>query len=80
MQNPLTPIIVEIADPVTAEITISDVLVGVFSLTGVMIAVMVGFALLVAASLIGFRKFRPANSFNGAESEGTRLGLHLPSR
>ena len=80
MQDPLTPIIIDVADPVTAEITISDVLVGVFSLAGVMIAVMVGFALLVAAALIGLRRLRSANSIKGADAEGTSLGLHIPSR
>ncbi len=78
MQQPVTPLIVQLTEPATEEITVADVLVGVFSFTGVLILVAVVLAVLLAGSLIGLRWFRPANSLNGDSAGGTSLGLHAP--
>ena len=80
LRQPITPLIVELADPVTEEITVTDVLVGVLSLTGWMALVAVVLALLFAGALIGLRRLSPSNPINGTETNQSRLDLHLPSR
>ena len=78
-QQPITPLIVELAEPATEEITVSDVLAGAFSFTGGLIVVTLVLAVLFAGALIGLRRLRPSNPLNGDESTRTRLGLNLPS-
>ena len=79
-QQPITPLIVELAEPATETITVADVLMGVFSFTGGMILVAVVLALLFAGVLIGLRRLSPSNPLSGDETNRTSLGLHLPSR
>ena len=78
VQQPVTPLIVELTEPATEEITVADVLVGAFSFTGVLILIAVALAVLFAGGLIGLRRLRPANSLNGDNAGQTSLGLHLP--
>lgn len=79
-QSPLTPVIIELADPATEQITATDVLVGALNFTAVSVLGAVVLALLLAAALIGLRRLSPSNSLNGDETNGARLDLHLPSR
>jgi len=80
-QQPITPLIVELTQSAaTEEITVGDVLARAMGFTGGMILVGVALALLFAGALIGLRRLSPSNSLNGAETERTRMGLHLPSR
>lgn len=79
-QEPLTPLIVELAEPATEQIGVGDVLVGALTFTGVIAIVAVVLAILFAGALIGLRRLRPSNPLNGADSSMTSLGLHLPSR
>ncbi len=76
MQQPVTPLIVELTEPATEEITVADILIGAFSFTGVIVLVALVLALLFAGSLIALRRLRPANSPNG--DGATSLDLHLP--
>ncbi len=78
MQQPVTPLIVELTAPATEEITVADVLVGALSFTGVIVLVALVLALLFAGSLVALRRLRPANSLNGDSASQTSLGLHLP--
>ncbi len=78
-EQPLTPLIVELAEPATEEVSIGDVLAGVFSITGVVVLVAVGLAVLFAGALILLRRLRPSNPLNGDETNRTKLGLHTPS-
>ena len=79
-QQPLTPLIIELTDPVTEEITVADVLVGALNFSGVVVLGAVLLALLFAGALIGLRRLSPSNPLNGDASNRTRLDLHLPSR
>ena len=79
-QSPLTPVIIELADPATEQITATDVLVGALNFTAVTILSTVVFALLLAGVLIGLRRLSPSNPRNGDETNRARLDLHLPSR
>ena len=79
LQQPITPLIVELVEPATAEITVSDVLVGALSVTGWIVLVAVVLALPFAGALIALRRLRPMNPLNGDETDRTRMGLHLPS-
>ncbi|MCH7747076.1 MAG: hypothetical protein E2P06_04615 [Acidobacteria bacterium] len=79
-QQPLTPLIIELTDPVTEEITVADVLVGALNFSGVIVLGAVLLALLFAGALIGLRRLSPSNPLNGDASNRTRLDLHLPSR
>ena len=78
MQEPLTPVIIELAEPATEEITVADILIGAFSFTGVLLLVAVALAVVFAGGLIGLRRLRPANAINGETANQTSLGLHLP--
>ena len=79
-QSPLTPVIIELADPATEQITATDVLVGALNFTAVTVLGTVVLALLLAGALIGLRRLSPSNPLNGDETNRARLGLHLPSR
>ena len=79
-QQPLTPLIIELAEPVTEEITVSDVLVGALNFSGVVILGAVLLALLLAGALIWLRRVSPSNPLSGDETNRTSLDLHLPSR
>ena len=78
MQEPLTPVIIELAEPATEEITVADILIGAFSFTGALLLVAVILAVLFAGGLIGIRRLRPANAINGEAAGQTTLGLHGP--
>lgn len=81
MQQPVTPLIVELTEPATEQITVTDVLVGVFSFAGVFFLVAVVLAVVLAGGLIGLRRLRPTNALNGDRADLTGLGLHLtPNR
>ena len=82
-EPPITPLIIELADlaePVTEEITVADVLVGALNFSGVIALGAVVLSLLLAGALIGLRRLNPSNPLNGDETNPTRLNLHLPSR
>ena len=80
LQQPTTPLIIELVDPVTEEITVADVLAGALSFTAVIVLVAVVLAVLFASALILLRRFSPLNPLNGEETSPTRLGLRLPLR
>ena len=50
--QPVTPFILELTDPATEEITVSDVLVGAFSFVGTVALAAAALALLFAVALI----------------------------
>ena len=79
-QQPITPLIIELAEPATEEITVADVLVGALNFSGLIVLAAVLVALLLAGALIGLRHLSPSNPLNGDETNRTRLDLHLPSR
>ena len=80
LQQPLAPIIIDVASqPATPEITIVDVLTGVFGFIGAIAGVAVALAVLFAGGLILLRHRRSSNPLNGTDSAATSLGLHLPS-
>ena len=78
--QPFPPVIIELAEPVTEEISVSDVLVGALNFSGVIALVAVLLALLLAGALIGLRRVNPSNSLNGEETARTRMDLHIRSR
>ena len=78
MQEPITPVIIELAEPATEEITVADILVGAFTFAGALLLIAVALAVLFAGGLIGLRRLRPANALNGETANQTSLGLHLP--
>ncbi len=79
-QSPLTPVIIELADPATEQITATDGLVGALNFTAVTVLGTVVLALLLAGALIGLRRLSPSNPLNRDETNRARLDLHLPSR
>jgi len=76
--QPITPLIVELSEPATEEISVGDLLGGVFSFAGWMIVVAIVLAVLFAAGLIWLRNSHPSNPLSGGETDQTKLGLHLP--
>ena len=76
LQQPLTPIIIEVASqPATEEISITDVLVGVSGFIGAIAAVAVILGVLFAGGLILLRHRRSSDPVKGSDSEATSLGL-----
>lgn len=80
LQPPLTPLIIELVEPVTEEISVADVLVGALSLAGWVILGAVLLALVFAGTLIVLRRHSRSDPLSGDDSSATRLNLHLPSR
>ena len=66
--QPVTPFILELTDPATEEITVSDVLVGAFSFVGTVALAAAALALLFAVALVVVRRVRAPDS---------RLGLDI---
>ena len=82
-QPPVTPLIVELTEPVetvTTEITVGDVLMGALTFSGWIVLGAILLALLFAGLLIWLRRRRPSDSLSGVDAPGVRLDLHLPSR
>ena len=77
LQEPLSPIIIEVAPapPATEEITVMDVLTGAFGFIGAIAGVAIVLAVLFAGGLILLRH-RRASSPEGAEPSATTLHLH----
>jgi hypothetical protein len=77
LQEPLSPIIVEVASapPATEAITVVDVLMGALGFIGAIAGVAVALAVLLAGGLIVLRH-RRASSPDGPESSATSLGLY----
>ena len=76
LQQPLTPIIIEVASqPATEEISIADVLVGVFGFIGAITGVAVVLGVLFAGCLILLRHRRSSDPLKGSDSGATSLGL-----
>jgi hypothetical protein len=77
LQEPLSPIIIEVASapPATEEITVMDVLTGAFGFIGAIAGVAIVLAVLFAGGLILLRH-RRASSPEGAEPSATTLHLH----
>ncbi|MDA1093298.1 MAG: hypothetical protein O3A25_08530 [Acidobacteria bacterium] len=76
LQQPLTPIIIEVASqPATEEITVLDVLMGVFGFIGAIAGVAVVLGVLFAGGLIMLRHRRAASPDAGTDETVTTLGL-----
>ncbi len=79
LQQPITPLIIELTEPVTEEISVIDVLGSALGLAGWLILCAVALALLFAGALIALRRSSSSRGLNKGETSGTRLDLHLPS-
>jgi hypothetical protein len=82
IQQPITPVMVRIVGAPTQEVGVVDILVGGLGLTGVLVLCAALLGLLVGGLLIGYKKLRPSNSFNGqtADSRGLNLSAPPPER
>ncbi len=78
--QPVTPLVYEVVEPTTEQTTVIDVVLGAFSVVGVLglIAVLLGLSL--AGLLIGVRKLRGGNVEATAGGRATRLGLGASGR
>lgn len=75
LQQPLTPIIIEVIDKPTRETTVADVLLQAIGLAGAFVLLALVAGLLAGGVFIAMRILRPRNSFNGEASDVLRLGL-----
>ena len=73
--QPVTPLVYEMVEPTTEQTSVIDVVLGAFSVVGVLslIAVLLGVSL--AGLLIGVRKLRGSSVEGAAGRSATRLGL-----
>jgi len=79
LQQPLTPLIIELAEPVTEEISVGDVVGSALGLAGWLILGAVVLSVIFASALIALRRSSPSEGLNSSETSGTSLDLHLPS-
>ena len=78
MQQPLTPVIVELTESATEEITVFDVLIGAASFAGALVIVAVSLATMFAGVLILVRRRR--SKLSSKDRIGDGLGLGVPFR
>lgn len=75
MQQPFTPVMVKVVGAPTQEVGVVDILVGGLGLTGVLLLAAALLGLLVGGLLIGYKRLRPSNSFNGQTAASRGLNL-----
>jgi len=78
VQQPLTPVIVELTESATEEITVFDVLIGAASFAGALVIVAVSLATMFAGVLILVRRRR--SKLSSKDRIGDGLGLGVPFR
>lgn len=78
--QPVTPLVYEVVEPTTDQTTVIDVVLGAFSVVGVLglIAVLLGLSL--AGLLIGVRRLRGGDIRGTTGGSATRLGLGTHGR
>ena len=78
--QPVTPLVYEVVEPTTEQTTVIDVVLGAFSVVGVLglIAVLLGLSL--AGLLIGVRKRSGGDIRGTTGGSATRLGLGTHGR
>jgi len=78
--QPITPLVYEVVEPTTEQTTVIDVVLGAFSVVGVLGLVAVLLGLSLAGLLIGVRKARGGPVEGPPGGSATRLGLGAPGR
>ena len=73
--QPVTPTVYEMVEQTTEQTTVIDVVLGAFSVVGVLGLVAVLLGVLLAGLLIGVRRLRGDSVEGAAGSSATRLGL-----
>jgi hypothetical protein len=76
--QPLTPTIVKIVPPPTAEVSVLDVLAGSVGLTGVIVVLSMVLGLAVGGLLIAYSRWRLNRRQAGDAGDQTRLDLSSP--
>jgi len=79
LQQPITPLFIDLTEPITEEISVVDVLGRALGLAGWLILGAVVLSVIFAGALIALRRSSPSGGLNAGETSGTRLDLHLPS-
>ncbi|MCX6551641.1 MAG: hypothetical protein NTY02_11680 [Acidobacteria bacterium] len=74
----VTPVIIKVVPPDTAEVSIVDVLVNSFGLIGLIVIASVLLGVVVGILLIGYSRWRANREGAAAGSENTRLDLSSP--
>ena len=77
---PVTPMVYEVIEPTTEQTTVFDVVLGAFSVVGVLALSAVLLGALLAGLLIGVRKRRGGRVEGVGDGGATRLGLSAPGR
>lgn len=78
--QPMTPLVYEVVEPTTEQTTVVDVVLGAFSVVGVLGLTAVLLGLSLAGLLIGVRKTRGGQAEEAPGGSATRLGLGAPGR
>ena len=78
--EPVTPMVYEMVEPTTEQTTVIDVVLGAFSVVGVLGLLAVLLGALLAGLLIGVRRLRGGSVDGVAGGSATRLNLGAPGR
>jgi hypothetical protein len=78
--QPHQPIIVKVIEAPSDSISLGDVVLQALGLSGVILVAAILLGVLLGGLFIGWRRYFPANTFNGDGSEAVRLGLEPPMR
>ncbi len=78
--EPVTPMVYEVVEQTTEQTTVIDVLLGAFSVVGVLGLIAVLLGALLAGLLISVRKRRGGRVEGAGDGGATRLGLSAPGR
>ena len=78
--RPVTPLVYEVVEPTTEQTTVIDVVLGAFSVVGVLGFVAVLLGLSMAGFLIWVQKLRGGDIRGRASAGATRLGLGASGR
>ena len=78
--QPVTPVIVKVVPPPTAQVSIVDILVGSFGIIGLLVVGSALLGLAVGGLLSGYSRWKIAHGDPAPGGENTRLDLSSPPR
>ena len=77
--QPIAPLVYELVEKTTEQTTVSDVLMGAFTVVGGLLVSAVLLGVLLAGTVIAIRRLTGRSGLNGGGRQNTKLGLDSSS-